>query len=169
MKKQILEYDLYSEKEAEDFTRLYLNKKSTHADIVAFLSPLVYRFDSELDPEEKATFRSNLRSYVSGYAFLARVISFTDQRLEEFFQFARFIVSLLQLEPSEFPLHIKDLVLLDAINSTQTSQGSIPLTEGPGTLSLPGLDKPAMASEEELDALSRIVATLNERPWCPTY
>ena len=163
LKKQILEYDLYSEKEAEDFTRLYLDKKSTHADIVAFLSPLVYRFDSELDPEEKATFRSNLRSYVSGYAFLARVISFTDQRLEEFFQFARFIVSLLQLEPSEFPLHIKDLVLLEAINFSQTSQGSIPLTEGPGTLSPPGLAKPAIASEEELDALSRIVAALNER------
>ena len=163
LKREILDYNLYSETNAEEFCKILFDKKTTHADVVAYLNPLVDMYDEQLDPEEKVAFRKLMQNYVRGYAFLARVVSFSDRRLEEFFQFSRYIVTLLTLEKSELPLHIKDLVLLDGIRIKETSEGSISLERGSGKLHPRSIDGPASAAEEEIEPLSRIIESLNER------
>ena len=163
LKREILDFNLYSETHAEEFCKILFDEKATHANVVVYLNPLVDLYNNQLDADEKNSFRKLMQAYVRGYAFLSRVITFSDQRLEEFFQFCRFIVTLLTVEKSELPLHIKDLVLLDSIGIKHTSEGDIPLERGSGKLHPRSIGGPASAAEEELEPLSRIISTLNER------
>jgi len=161
LKRDILEFDVYTEDDAEAFCRILLDEKKMHADLAAFLSSKVEHFVSHVDDEEKLGFRRMLREYYRGYGFLARVMPFTDQRLEEFYQFTRHIAKLLPVPGVPMPTFIQDFVNIDSFRLSRTSQGDIDLARGSSVLKPRTIDAPSSSAEEEFDALSAIIEALN--------
>ena len=53
LRRRILDFDLYSQDDAVGFCKILFDKKYGHEQIVAYLDPLVRRFTSEMEEEEK--------------------------------------------------------------------------------------------------------------------
>jgi type I restriction enzyme R subunit len=163
LRRDILDADLYTEQDAEDFCRILLDDEQGHPELVAFLSGCVRRFIDEMDDDEKLEYRKRMRAYYRGYGFLARVMPFKDLKLEEFYHFSRHIAKLLPVEGVHMPTFIQDLVNIDSLRISRTSQGDIGLVSGQTELKPRGVDDIAGAAEEDVDILSAIIETLNER------
>ena len=111
--------------DAEAFCRILFDDTKGHPELVAFLSQKVQHFVETIDTEEeKAEFRKMLRAFYRGYGFLARVMTFKDQKLEEFYHFTRHIARLLPVQGSELPTFIQDMVNIDSLRISQTSEGT---------------------------------------------
>ena len=89
LRRRLIDLDLYSQEDAHQFCLILFNKKAGHEQLASFLDPLVRKFTSELEGEERVELRKVMRKFVNGYAFLARIIPFSDQNLEEYYQFSR--------------------------------------------------------------------------------
>jgi len=162
LRRDILSENVFSENDAEEFCKILFNKKKGHPDLANFLSTLVGHFIDEVDDDDKLVFRKMLRNYYRGYAFLARVMPFSDQKLEEFYHFSRYITRLLPVEGTDMPNFIQDLVNIDSLRISLTSDGDIDLSRGESELKPRGVDDAAGPPEEELDVLSAIIETLND-------
>ena len=132
LRRRILDFDLYSQDDAVGFCKILFDKKYGHEQIVAYLDPLVRRFTSEMEEEERAELRTLMRQFVSGYSYLARIIPFSDQSLEEFYQFCKRIVLLLPVETTEMPDFIQEMVNMESLRISTTSSGAIPWPKVPG-------------------------------------
>jgi len=163
LRREIIDYNLFTEKDAEKFCQILFDEEKGHPELVGFLSKLVEKFVTELDEDEKLEYRRKMRAYYLGYGFLARIMPFKDAKLEEFYHFSRHIAKLLPVEGVEMPNFIQDLVNIDSLRISRTSQGDIALARGPAELKPRGVDSPAGPPDEELDILSAIIETLNER------
>ncbi len=163
LRREILAEDLYSEQDAVDFCKILFDPKKGHADLAGFLSPLVERFVTHIEEDDKLVFRRRMREFVRGYAFLARVITFQDQKLEEFYHFCRHIVKLLPVEGTDLPMDIQDLVNLGSLRISRRFEGDIGLVRGDSELKPRGVGEAAVAADEEYDVLSAIIAALNDR------
>ena len=115
------------------------------------------------DVKEKKEFRKLMRQYVNGYSFLARIMPFSDQGLEEYYQFSRHIVRLLPVETTEMPTFIQSLVNMQSLRISTTSVGEIPLIQGQGRLEPRKILVGATTGDEDTDVLSSIIEDLNER------
>ncbi|MHB8420551.1 MAG: AlbA family DNA-binding domain-containing protein [Myxococcales bacterium] len=97
------------------------------------------------------------------YAFLSRVLTFADRELEKLYVFARYLRRLLPADRDELPREVQQNIDMESYRLQQTSSGRIALERKPGLLE-PVSTKSAHGSPpEELEALSRIIAELNER------
>lgn len=163
LKRRLIDFDLYSQEEAKEFCQRLFDPSSTHEALASFLDPLVRRFSDELNDEERKEFRKTMREYVNGYAFLARIIPFSDQSLEEYYQFSRHLVRLLPVERTEMPTGLQDKVNMSKLRISSTSSGDIPLVQGQGKLDPRKIAIGATTGDEELDTLSSIIEALNER------
>jgi type I restriction enzyme R subunit len=163
LKREILECDIFTENDAEEFCKLLFDDKTGHPELVAYLSSKVQHFiDTVPDEEEKAEFKKMLRAYYRGYGFLARVMTFKDVKLEEFYHFSRHIARLLPVKGIELPTFIQDMVNIDSLRISQTSEGGIALINKDAELPSRGVDSIIGVIEEDLDSLSVIIETLNE-------
>ena len=163
LKREILDCDVFTEQDAEDFCKILFDEKKGHPELVSFLSNKVKHFvDTVEDEEEKAEFRKMLRLYYRGYGFLARVMTFQDKTLEEFYHFARHIARLLPVKGVELPTFIQDMVNIDSLRISQTSEGGISLINKDAELPSRGVDSITGVGDEDLDSLSAIIETLND-------
>ena len=163
LRRRLIDLDLYSQEDAHQFCLILFNKKAGHEQLASFLDPLVRKFTSELEGEERVELRKVMRQFVNGYAFLARIIPFSDQNLEEYYQFSRHIVRLLPTETTEMPTYIQELVNMTSLRITTTSSGEIPLVQGQGILEPRAITVGSVTGDEDLDTLSSIIEALNER------
>ena len=163
LRRRLIDFDMYSQEEAHQFTKILFNLKTGHEQLAAFLDPLVRRFIDELEDEEKKEYRKLMRQYVNGYSFLARIMPFSDQGLEEYYQFSRHIIRLLPVETTEMPTFIQDLVNMQSLRISTTSAGEIPLIQGQSSLEPRRISVGASTGDEETDTLSSIIEALNER------
>ena len=153
----------YHRKRYDEFCKLLFDDKTGHPELVAYLSSKVQHFiDTVPDEEEKAEFKKMLRAYYRGYGFLARVMTFKDVKLEEFYHFSRHIARLLPVKGIELPTFIQDMVNIDSLRISQTSEGGIALINKDAELPSRGVDSIIGVIEEDLDSLSVIIETLNE-------
>ncbi|MEW5708628.1 MAG: hypothetical protein AB1830_06925 [Pseudomonadota bacterium] len=126
------------------------------------MNPLLDRF-RELTREEQADFRGQLTDYVRLYAFLAQVMPFADASLEKLYVFARHLRRLLPADREALPREVQQNIDMESYRIQQTGSGRIALGRKPGILD-PASTKAARGSApEELEALSRIIAELNDR------
>ena len=143
-------------------TALLVGGPGKQQTVYANLNPAVARFTA-LDADAQEEFRSALKGYVRGYAFLAQVMAWTDEDLESLYLYGRALQPLLPVEPGAPLPAISQSVLLTHLRIEQTSQGA---------LVLEGTDEPGQAiinagegkhADEPTEALSVLIAALNER------
>ncbi|MGN2390682.1 RNA-binding domain-containing protein [Pelomicrobium sp. G1] len=162
MEHRLAAFPVYTGADIEAFAKVYFDPKATQDRLYAVLNPLVDRFQA-LSKEEQTDFRGQLTDYVRLYAFLAQVMPFADASLEKLYVFARHLRRLLPADREALPREVQQNIDMESYRIQQTGSGRIALDRKPGVLD-PVITKSAHgASPEELEALSRIIAELNER------
>jgi hypothetical protein len=108
-------------------------------------------------------FRGQLNDYVRLYGFLAQVLTFVDADLERLYVFARHLRRLLPADPIELPRGVQQNIDMESYRIQQTSSGRIALDRKAGVLDPQSAKGRYALQPEEIEALSRIIAELNER------
>jgi len=155
-------FPVYTAADVEAFARVYFDRKATQDRLYAVLAPALGRVGA-LPQEEQHDFRGQLTDYVRLYAFLAQVLSFADVDLEKLYVFARHLRRLLPADRDELPREVQQNIDMESYRIQQTGSGRIAPERKPGVLD-PVSTKPGHGvAPEEVEALSRIIAELNER------
>ena len=161
---RLAEFPVFTETDVEDFAAIYFEANSTQAQVYAALAPVVERFN-EMHEDEKHDFRGEISDYVRLYSFLAQVLPFSDVALEKLYAFARHLRRLLPHTREELPLEIQHNIDMESYRIQQTGSGKVSL--GPkgkaGALDPVDTKGTRERTPEELEALSLIIADLNER------
>jgi Putative DNA-binding domain len=155
-------FPVYTDADVADFARIYFGSKTTLDQLYAALSPIVERFKG-LSLEEREDFRGQLTDYVRLYGFLSQVLTFADADLEKLYVFARHLRRLLPADRAELPLEVQQNIDMESYRIQQTGSGRIGLDRKAGVLDPVGTKGAYGIASEEMEALSRIIAELNER------
>jgi len=155
-------FPVYAEHDVEGFATAYFDSKATQDQLYAVLAPAVDRFKG-LSAEEQHGFRGQLTDYVRLYTFLAQVLTFSDADLERLYVFARHLRRLLPADRAELPREVQQNIDMESYRIQQTGSGQIALDRKVGVLAPVGTKDAYGLPDDELEALSRIIADLNDR------
>jgi type I restriction enzyme R subunit len=155
-------FPAYTPADIDAFAKVYFDVKATQDQLYAVLAPVVERV-RQLSEAEQHDFRSQLTDYVRLYAFLAQVLTFADADLEKLYVFARHLRRLLPGDRAELPREVQQNIDMESYRIQETGSGKIALERRPGELQPVATKGSRGAPPEELEALSRIIAELNER------
>jgi hypothetical protein len=89
--------------------------------------------------------------------------TFADADLEKLYVFARHLRRLLPADREELPREVQQNIDMESYRIQQTGSGRIALERKPGSLDPVSTKSDPRPQPEELEALSRIIAELNER------
>jgi type I restriction enzyme R subunit len=136
-------------------------KLTDHGTVHALLDPIVDRFNAA--PEEvQDEARGVLDAYVRAYSFLSQVVDFGDVGLEALYLTSRAVIAMLPVVEGGGVLDLGAEVQLTHLRLEKTSEGSIGPDAGTGPL-IGIKDGSGPDVEPDVEKLSRIVDTLNER------
>ena len=155
-------FEIFVDGDVEVFASVYFDPTATQDRIYAVLEPVRQRF-AELAEEDKPEFRGQLNDYVRLYAFLSQILTFADPDLEKLYQFGRYLRRLLPADPAELPREVQKKIDMESYRIQQTASGSIKLERQAGQLQPQRSKEHYGPGPEELEALSQIIAELNER------
>lgn len=159
---RLLAFPVYTEADVKGFANIYFDRKATQDQLYAAMAPVVDRF-RELSAEEQHDFRRQLTDYARLYAFLAQVLPFADADLEKLYAFARHLRRLLPTDRIELPREVQQNIDMESYRIQQTGNGKISLERKTGLLEPISTKGQRGSAPEEMEALSRIIAELNER------
>ncbi len=162
LQEELLGFHVYTEAEVDAFARAYFGKDATQDQLYALLAEPVQR-SRDLEPEVRSEFRGGLRKYTRLYSFLAQILTFKDADLEKLHVFSRYLRQLLPADGSELPREVQRNIDMESYRIQQTGQGEIKLPRGSGTIDPRKIGIQPGGSQEEIEALSRIIAELNDR------
>src|SRR6516162_5705035 len=155
-------FPVYADTDVNAFAAVYFNPKVSQDRLYAVLAPAVERF-KELARDERHDFRGQLTDYVRLYGFLSQVLTFADADLEKLYVFARHLRRLLPPDKHELPIEVQQNIDMESYRIQQTSSGRIAPERKAGVLDPVGTKGGYGLAPEEVEALSRIIAELNER------
>ena len=158
---RLLEFPVFTEAEVEDYAAIYFGAASTQDRLYAALASAAERF-KELHEDERQDFRGEITDYVRLYSFLAQVLPFSDLGLEKLYAFARHLRRLLPHDEDELPREIQQNIDMESYRIQQTKSGKVKL-DRTGALDPVATKHTRESTPEELEALSHIIAELNER------
>ena len=156
------EFELFSKQEVDRFAGFYFDPRAKQDKLLAVLDPVVSRFEAQ-DDTKKDAFKANLRDYVRLYAFLSQILAFADADLEKLYVFGRLLLRRLPVSQEQLPVEITQKIDLDSYRMQKEFEGSISLPRGAGELDPQGVKDPHELSQDEVEALSRIIQELNDR------
>ena len=159
--RRLEEFPVFTEAEVEDYAAIYFGAASTQDRLYAALASAAERF-KELHEDERQDFRGELTDYVRLYSFLAQVLPFSDLGLEKLYAFARHLRRLLPHDEDELPREIQQNIDMESYRIQQTKSGKVKL-DRTGALDPVATKHTRESTPEELEALSHIIAELNER------
>ena len=161
---RLQEFPVFTEADVEAYAAIFFEPESTQDQLYASLGPVVDRF-KELDEDERHDFRSELSDYVRLYSFLAQVLPFSDVGLEKLYALARHLRRLLPHSQEELPREIQQNIDMESYRIQQTGSRKVALDRKgkAGALDPVATKETRESTPEELEALSRIIADLNDR------
>ena len=155
-------FPVFTDEDVDAFAHVYFVAGATQDQLYAALAPAIDRF-SDLQEDEQKDFRSQLTDYVRLYSFLAQVLTFLDADLEKLYEFARHLRRLLKVDQEELPSEIQQNIDMESYRIQQISTGKVALERSGDKLEPMRTKEHGEIPPEELEALSRIIADLNER------
>jgi type I restriction enzyme R subunit len=159
---RLAEYHLFTTSEVNAFAAVWFDPKGTQDKLHAVLQPAVDRFGAA-EQEERQQFRSQLGDFVRLYSFLSQVVTFTDADLEKLYLYGRLLLRKLPVKHDQLPVEIQQNIDVDSYRVQQTSSGRIKLDRGTAELEPITGGSIFKPPPEEVEALSLILKTLNDR------
>jgi len=159
---RLLAFPVYTLADIEAFAKIYFSARTSQDQLYAALAPVVERF-RDLSKSDQHDFRAHLTDYVRLYAFLAQILTFSDAELEKFYVFARHLRRLLPPDQESLPREVQQNIDMESYRLQRTGGGKISLERKGGILDPQRTKGGYELPPEEMEALSRIIADLNER------
>ena len=142
---------------------MWFDPKATQDKLNYLLQPAKDRFEGA-SREDQQQFRSQLGDYVRLYAFLSQIVTFTDPDLEKLYVYGRLLLRKLKAKQGEqLPVEIQQNIDVDSYRVQQTSSGKIKLERGTNELEPITGGNIFQPPPEEVEALSAILKSLNDR------
>jgi type I restriction enzyme R subunit len=155
-------FPVYTQGDVDRFAGVYFDPKATQDRLYSVLAPVVERI-REISEQEQQDVRGLLTDYVRLYAFLSQVLTFADADLEKLHVFARHLRRLVSADRLELPREVQQNIDMESYRIQQTGSGKVVLDRKVGVLDPASTKAGHDTVQEEMEALSRIIAALNER------
>ena len=156
-------YQVFTVDEMQHFAIvMFLRSDATLGQLYEILRPIVDRF-KELQDEDRQTLRKYINDYVRLYAFLSQVLTFADSELENLYILCRHLRRLLPGGQDELPREVQQNIDMESYRLQQTGAERIELDRGANEIDPMKTKRTEEVTLEEMEALSRIIAELNQR------
>ncbi len=133
-----------------------------HGKVYSYLDPAVERFH-DLTEEDRLGFKDALDKFVRTYSFLSQIVSFGDTKLERDYLYCRALTSILRDANTVERLDLGTEVELTHLRHEATFSGSLVLDADSAEITTIFGDGAGRQQDPDMEALSQIVDTLNER------
>jgi type I restriction enzyme, R subunit len=163
-RRRLDQFDVLRPDEIEEAVALLLTiaDPKEHGAVHALLDRAVERFRA-LDEESRLGFKDALTKFVRIYSFLSQVVSFTASKLERDYTYCRALAAKLRDETTIERLDLGTEVELTHLRTEITHEGALSLTADQGEVKSIYGDGTGRQQELDIEHLSEIVDTLNER------
>lgn len=155
-------YQVYSREQVEDFSNKILASVSVDQlhDILDQSSAV---FRDELEEDQQADFRAKVKTYVRLYIFLSQIVDFENVYLERLYIFLNHLQNKLVTETEpDFSQGVLDNIDMDSYRLQLDATINIVMEQGEDLQPIP-TDMRGGVSEPEIDQLSNIIQTFNDR------
>jgi type I restriction enzyme, R subunit len=154
-------FNLYTQKEVDDFCQLFYNPSETDEKLQPILNAVVHRWTSIEDEDARELFRSHIQSYCRLYGYISQIISFEDVNLEKLFVFLKYLNKKLP-KGTVTKIDLGDAVDLDSLRIQKIGEQTGKLVDTEGVLEPPSEYGAGIKPEEEVELLSEIINRVNE-------
>ena len=146
----------------EDFAKLWFVDKPNIAKLHACTDPIVKKWQAEKE-EEQIDYKSKARDFVKLYSFMSNLIPLNDVNLEKLFMFLRFLIPKLPAKNGVLPLAVLGMVDMEKLAVRLKEKKNIGLQRGETKVDPLNYGAGATLTEEDREALSKIINDLNTR------
>jgi type I restriction enzyme R subunit len=158
------EYDVLRPEEIEATVALILTiaGPKDHGRVYALLDPALERFRA-LEEDDRLGFKDALDKFVRTYSFLSQIVAFGDAKLERDYIYCRALAARLRDQTTVERLDLGSEVELTHLRNEITYEGSLSLSTEAGEVKSIFGDGAGPRNDPDVELLSQIVETLNER------
>lgn len=146
----------------EAYARLFFTKGDNKEQLQPILNEVVNRYLSELNEDQKITFKASIKDYIRLYRFLSQVITFVDIELEKYYVFLSDLAKKLPRASNALPTEVLEEIDLESykLQHQFTTDLVLQSQNTPMKGMVTGSD--GKKGDEEQEFLSMIVKVLNE-------
>lgn len=119
--------------------------------------------DENLTEEEMESFKSTVFDYLKKYAFISQIVTFEDPQLEKLYIFLKFLIRKLPRRENPLPYEVLEAIDMETYKIEKKSETDLKLENEEGTIDPMGGGKNKGVTEDEIDALSKIIKEINDR------
>jgi type I restriction enzyme R subunit len=153
---------IYEAKDVQDFADIWFGKSPQAARLHAVADRAKARW-MQADELEQAEFKSLARDFVKLHAFLSGILPLHDTAFEKLSVFLRFLVCKLPAKGKELPTEVLGMVDMEKLAIRKKDTHTIELKRGEAEQEPLPFGGGAAISEDDRQALSKIIQDLNER------
>jgi type I restriction enzyme R subunit len=155
-------YGIHESADVDGFAKLWFAAKPNIETLHAAVDPVAKKWLAE-EEEEQADYKSKARDFVKLYSFMSGLVSIHDTGLEKLFVFLRFLLPKLPAKTGGLPLEVLGMVDMEKLAVRKNEKKDIALKRGEAKVDPLQYGSGATLTEEEREALSKIIEDLNSR------
>jgi type I restriction enzyme R subunit len=144
------------------FAREWFAKKRKVEMLNSVVDPVAKKWSAETE-DERADYKSKARDFVKLYEFISHLFPLSDPELEKLNVFLRWLLPKLRSEKGEAPTEVLGMVDMEKLSVRKKDTSNIGLKRGEAVVDPLNYGGGAAMSEEEHEALSKIIEDLNSR------
>ncbi len=155
-------YQVYSpETVIEHFTLYYNNVDRNKTE--PLIKKGAYYFDSELTKDEKISFKSQAKSFVRTYSYLAKIVDVQNPEWEMLWLYLKYLTPLLKIDDENDDENIIEAINMDSYRVSRHQQGKIDLVAEPASIEPIPVSEGGFGAEKTFDTLESIINEFNKR------
>ena len=155
-------FGVHEAADVEAFARLWFTDKPKIEKLQAAVDPVAKKWGEEAE-EEQVDYKSKARDFVKLYSFMSSLVPMRDPELEKLSVFLRFLLPKLPAKKGELPNEVFGMVDIEKLAVRQNDKKDIGLKRGETKVDPLNYGGGATLTEEDRQALSKIIDDLNSR------
>lgn len=141
-----------------------LYAKATPDKLNHIIDGVISRISEEnLTEEEMESFKTTVFDYLKKYAFISQIVTFEDPQLEKLFIFLKYLIRKLPKRENPLPYEVLEAIDMETYRIEKKVETNLSLENTEGVIDPMGGGGEKGISEDEKDALSKIIKEVNER------
>lgn len=157
--KRVEAYKLFSEKEVNEFAKVYYSSSEDMAKLNYYLYPARTKYN-DMKREDKQEFKSILQAFIRSYSFVVQVARMMDKDIQSKYIFCKYLNKILPKDYEKL-IDLNDKIELEYYKLEKKFEGSIELIKTEGQIN------PATGfigqKEESEEPLSIVIDKINQR------
>lgn len=163
LKRDILATGAFGEEQVRQHYQLLLSGDQNNQAVVAGLLDEAVQRWSDLDEDDKESFRDKAVDFARKYAFIAQLFDFGDASLEQFYEYIRNLTKKLPKVKDPLPTELLDYIDLSSIAISKGKKTTIGLVDEETELDPMSSNSRSGKLLDEMERLSLIVKSINEQ------